>query len=58
MGTVEYLLTKADPRLLDAMIDSSEVDVLVTGPSMLFQRLDFITNLSAFEQLEKFVDQK
>ena len=57
MGTVEYLLTKADPRLLDAMIDSSEVDVLVRGPSMLFQRLDFITNLSAFEQLEKYVNQ-
>lgn len=49
MKRVEYLLTKAGPRLLDALVDSPEIEVLVTAPGMLFKRLEFVTNLDAFE---------
>ena len=58
MRKVEYLLTRAGPRLLNTMIDFYEVDVLVTGSDILFQRFDFITNLSAFELIEKYVMEK
>lgn len=49
MEKIQYLLTKAGPRLLNALVDSPEIDVLVTAPGMLFKRLEFVTNLNAFE---------
>ncbi len=49
MATQEYLLTKGGPRLLDFLVDANEIDVLVTGPGMLFQRLELVTSGSALE---------
>ena len=47
MQRVEYLLTKAGPRLIDCFVEADQIDILVTGPGMLFDRLDLLTNQSA-----------
>jgi hypothetical protein len=49
METIKYLLSKAGPRLLNVMVDSPQIDIIVTAPGMLFQRLELVTNLGAFE---------
>jgi len=49
MKKTHYLLTKAGPRLLDLMVDTAQIDILVTAPGMLFQRLELVTNLGLLE---------
>ena len=49
MEKIHYLLTKAGPRLLDLIVDTAQIDILVTAPGMLFQQLEFVTNLGLFE---------
>jgi hypothetical protein len=49
MEKVHYLLTKAGPRLLNLMVDANQVDIIVTAPGMLCQRLEFVTNLGALD---------
>lgn len=49
MAKISYLINKGGARLLDCLVDSDEIDILVTGPGMLFKQLELVTNLSAFE---------
>jgi len=49
MEKIHYLLTKAGPRLLDLMVDTAQIDILVTAPGMLFERLELVTNLGMLE---------
>jgi hypothetical protein len=49
MEKIHYLLTKAGPRLLDLMVDTAQIDILITAPGMLFQRLELVTNLGLLE---------
>lgn len=37
------------PRLLDIFVGTDEIEILVTGPGMLFDRLELVTNLSALD---------
>jgi len=43
------LLFKGGPSLINLMIDVTELRIAVTGPKMLFDRLELVTTLSAFE---------
>lgn len=47
--TASTSLFKGGPTLIDLSIDVSELRIAVTGPGMLFERLTFVTTLSAFE---------
>lgn len=48
-GTGSTVLFKGGPTLIDLLIDVSELRITVTGPRMLFERLDLVTTLSAFD---------
>jgi hypothetical protein len=55
------LLFKGGPNLIDLLIDANELRITVTGPRMLFERLQLVTTLSTFEgytvpRLREFVD--
>ena len=43
------LLFTGGPSLVDLAVDATELRITVTGPRMLFERLDFVTTLSAFD---------
>jgi hypothetical protein len=43
------LLFKGGPSLLNLLIDANEFQITVTGPRMLFEQLQLVTTLSAFE---------
>jgi hypothetical protein len=48
-GAASTLLFKGGPTLIDLLIDVTEIRIAVTGPRMLFERLELLTTLSAFE---------
>ena len=43
------LLAKGGPPLVDLLVDTAELRITVTGPRMLFERLELLTTLSPFE---------
>lgn len=51
-GTTDAALTalfKGGPTLIDLRIDVTQLRINVTGPRMLFENLELVTTLSAFE---------
>ena len=40
-------LFKGGPTLIDLLVDVTELRITVTGPRMLFERLEVVTTLSA-----------
>jgi hypothetical protein len=42
-------LYKSGPGLIDLLVDVAELRISVTGPRMLFERLELLTTLSAFD---------
>jgi hypothetical protein len=48
-GAASTALFKGGPTLIDVLIDVDELRIVVTGPGMLFERLQLLTTLSAFE---------
>lgn len=48
-GAASTVLFKGGPTLIDLLIDVTELRITVTGPRMLFERLDLLTTLSAFD---------
>ncbi len=48
-GTASVVLFKGGPSLIDLLIDVRELRVTVTGPRMLFERLELLTTLSALD---------
>lgn len=48
-GAASTALFKGGQTLIDLLIDASELSITVTGPGMLFQRLQLLTTLSAFD---------
>jgi hypothetical protein len=48
-GTASTALFKGGPTLIDMLIDVDELQITVTGPRMLFERLELVTTLSAFD---------
>ncbi len=60
-GTASTALFKGGPTLIDLLIDATELRITVTGPRMLFERLQLLTTLSVFEgctvqRLQDFAD--
>ena len=47
MTTVRYHLSKAGPRLLDLLVDVPQIDCTVTGPGMLIEAFQLLTNRDA-----------
>ncbi|WP_395297827.1 hypothetical protein ACF9IK_33520 [Kitasatospora hibisci] len=43
------VLFKGGPTFVDLLLDASELRLVVTGPGMLFERLDLVTDLTPFE---------
>jgi hypothetical protein len=43
------LFYKGGPTLINLLIDNTELRIIVTGPRMLFERLQLLTTLSAFD---------
>ncbi|MBN1209192.1 MAG: hypothetical protein JXB05_30320 [Myxococcaceae bacterium] len=43
------LLFKGGPTLIDLAVDTAELRITITGPRMLFDRLQLLTTLSAFD---------
>jgi hypothetical protein len=43
------MLFKGGPGLIDLLIDASEVRMAITGPRMLFDHIDVLSTLSAFD---------
>ena len=48
-GTGSVMLSKGGPGLIDLLVDVTELRIIVTGPRMLFERLDFLTTLSVMD---------
>jgi hypothetical protein len=48
-GTTAALLFKGGPSLVNLLVDASEYRIVVTGPRMLYERLELLTTLSVFE---------
>lgn len=49
MEKTSRLVSKAGPRLIDLLIDSTELDIVVTAPGMLVDRLEVLSNLDCFD---------
>ena len=47
--TDTVVLTKTGPRLIDIYRDVNEVRIIVNGPGMLYEKLEFMTNRSAID---------
>ena len=47
--TVSTTLFKGGPTLIDLLLDVTELRITVTGPRMLFDRLELVTTLSALD---------
>ncbi|GAA2825035.1 hypothetical protein RMN57_04605 [Kitasatospora sp. CM 4170] len=43
------VLFKGGPTFVDLLIDATELRLVVTGPGMLYERLDLVTDLTPFE---------
>ena len=43
------VLTKAGPRIIDIYRDVEELSIVVNGPGMLYEKLELLTNRSAFD---------
>jgi hypothetical protein len=48
-GAASAALFKGGPTLIDLLIDAEELRIVVTGPGMLFERLQLLTTLSALD---------
>lgn len=48
-GAVVAVLFKGGPSLVDLLVDAAECRIAVTGPRMLFERLELLTTLSMFD---------
>lgn len=48
-ATASVVLFKGGASLVDLLVDDPELRITVTGPGMLFERLDLLTTLSPFE---------
>jgi hypothetical protein len=48
-STASAMLFKGGPSLVDLLVDEPELRITVTGPGMLFERLDLLTTLSPFD---------
>ncbi|MGH8906691.1 MAG: hypothetical protein ACRD0K_09285 [Egibacteraceae bacterium] len=48
-GAASTALFKGGPTLIDLLIDVTQLRIIVTGPRMLFENLELLTTLSAFE---------
>jgi hypothetical protein len=48
-GAASTALFKGGPTLIDMLVDVKELRITVTGPRMLFDRLQLLTTLSAFD---------
>jgi hypothetical protein len=48
-GAESAALFKGGPGLIDLLIDATELEIAVTGPKMLFERLELLTTLSVFD---------
>jgi hypothetical protein len=49
LATETLLLVKGGPTLVDMLVETPEMRIAVTGPGMLFARLEFVTTLSALD---------
>ena len=47
--TASTTLFKGGPTLIDLLVDVTELRITVTGPRMLFERLELVTTLSALD---------
>jgi hypothetical protein len=47
--TASTTLFKGGPTLIDLLVDVNELRITVTGPRMLFERLELVTTLSALD---------
>jgi hypothetical protein len=47
--TASTTLFKGGPTLIDLLLDVTELRITVTGPRMLFERLELVTTLSALD---------
>ena len=47
--TASTTLFKGGPTLVDLLVDVTELRITVTGPRMLFERLELVTTLSALD---------
>jgi len=48
-ATTSRALFKGGPTLIDLLVDVTELRISVTGPRMLFERLELVTTLSALD---------
>lgn len=48
-SVVSAILLKGGPNLVEVYVDSPELHLVVTGPGMLFDRLDLVTTLSSID---------
>jgi hypothetical protein len=48
-ATASTALFKGGPTLIDLLVDVTELRITVTGLRMLFERLELVTTLSAFD---------
>jgi hypothetical protein len=48
-ATASTALFKGGPTLIDLLVDVTELRITVTGPRMLFERLELVTTLSALD---------
>ncbi len=48
-GAGSVVLFKGGPTLIDLLVDVMELRIAVTGPRMLFERLELLTTLSALD---------
>ncbi len=48
-GAISVVLFKGGPTVIDLLIDVTELRITVTGPRMLFDRLELVTSLSALD---------
>ncbi|MGH3822676.1 MAG: hypothetical protein ACRDRA_07525 [Pseudonocardiaceae bacterium] len=48
-GTALTALFKGGPTLIDLLVDVTQLRISVTGPRMLFENLELVTTLSAFD---------
>lgn len=46
---VSAILFKGGPNLVDVYVDSPELHLVITGPGMLFDRLELVTTFSSFD---------